>query len=103
MSDEQQDLDESVSTLDLPTKTVNGLMDRGITTIRELLARRPEELLEIDNIGSLLLEGIFTALARRGLYREGKHPLAWRDPLKVAKRKDRIVEKYLGIRPRKEL
>ena len=96
------DLDESVSTLDIPTKTINSLMDNGITTIRELLARRQDELLAIDNIGVLLLEGIFTALASRGLHRASRRPLAYRDPDKMAERRGKTVERYLGIRPRKE-
>lgn len=55
-------LAESISVLDLNIRVTNSLEAAGILTIRDLLMRRPEELLSIDHFGEKTLIDVYAAL-----------------------------------------
>lgn len=62
-------LDLSVAEIDLPVRTVNGLEEQRIFTVRDLLACTPERLLSIPGFGEKTLRSIYRALAKIGFHR----------------------------------
>ena len=73
MADERLDL--SLSEIDLIVRTVNCLEEQGIFTVRDLLNRTPQQLLEIPNIGVKTLETVYAALEKIGYYRCSRQPV----------------------------
>jgi DNA-directed RNA polymerase subunit alpha len=68
-------LDLSLSEIDLIVRTVNCLEEQGIFTVRDLLNRTPQQLLEISNFGVKTLETVYEALEKIGFYRASKPPV----------------------------
>lgn len=73
-------LEMPTAEIGLSVRTTNCLEERGIFSVRELLAKRPEELLAISNFGEKTLEEVYKALEGIGLCRnslaeEGEPPL----------------------------
>ncbi|HOM19181.1 MAG TPA: DNA-directed RNA polymerase subunit alpha C-terminal domain-containing protein, partial [Thermoguttaceae bacterium] len=70
---QQQDLEEkldmSIAEIGLSVRTTNCLEEHGILTVRELLYRRPKDLLAIANFGEKTLEEVYKALEGIGFYR----------------------------------
>jgi DNA-directed RNA polymerase subunit alpha len=66
-------LDLSLAEIELPVRTVNCLEEEGIFTVRDLLRRTPQQLLNINNFGKKTLEVIYEALEEIGFYRT-THP-----------------------------
>ena len=62
-------LELSVAELDLPVRTVNGLEEQRILTVRDLLACTAERLLQISGFGEKTLRSIYRALAKIGFHR----------------------------------
>ena len=69
ISEDDPRLDLSVAELDLPVRTVNGLEEQRILTVRDLLACTPERLLQISGFGEKTLRSIYGALAKIGFHR----------------------------------
>ena len=67
-------LDLSLAEIDLAVRTVNGLEEEGMFTVRDLLNCQPERLLAIPNFAEKTLETVFAALEKIGFYRESKQP-----------------------------
>ncbi len=64
-------LDLSTAEIGLQVRTTNCLEEKGIFTVRDLLASRPEVLLTISNFGEKTLEEVYQALEKLGYYRKG--------------------------------
>jgi DNA-directed RNA polymerase subunit alpha len=60
-------LNMSLAELDLSVRATNCLETEGITTVRELVLRSPEELLEVRNFGETTLREVKSKLEERGL------------------------------------
>jgi carbon monoxide dehydrogenase subunit G len=56
-----------IEELNLPLRAYNSLRREGVHTVGDLVARTPEQLLDIDNIGPASVEEIRQRLADRGL------------------------------------
>ncbi|GAB4135736.1 DNA-directed RNA polymerase subunit alpha C-terminal domain-containing protein [Thermopirellula anaerolimosa] len=65
-------LELSVAEIGLPVRTTNCLEDRGIFTVAQLVASRPEDLLKIANFGEKTLEEVYLALERLGFFRRSR-------------------------------
>ncbi len=65
-------LDLSLAEIGLSVRTTNCLEERGIFTVRDLLQRRPEDLLSINNFGEKTLEEVYRALESVGFYRRSR-------------------------------
>jgi carbon monoxide dehydrogenase subunit G len=61
------DLAVSIEELNLPLRVYNGLRREGVHTVSDLVAKTPQQLLAIDNIGRASVEDIRQRLAGRGL------------------------------------
>ena len=74
----RQDLEEklemSIAEIGLSVRTTNCLEDHGILTVRDLLQRRPKDLLAIPNFGEKTLEEVYKALEGIGFYRPHVQP-----------------------------
>ena len=57
----------SLAELDLSVRATNCLETEGIATVRELVLRSPEELLEVRNFGETTLREVKSKLEERGL------------------------------------
>jgi DNA-directed RNA polymerase subunit alpha len=57
----------SLAELELSVRATNCLESEGITTVRDLVLRTDEELLEVRNFGETTLREVKTKLAERGL------------------------------------
>jgi DNA-directed RNA polymerase subunit alpha len=78
-------LDLSLSEIDLIVRTVNGLEEKGIFTVRDLLNRTPQQLLEIPNFGEKTVETIYKALEKIGFHRSSQQPMKEADKPPAAK------------------
>src|SRR5262245_5791238 len=63
----ERKLNLSLAELDLSVRATNCLETEGITTVRELVLRTPEELLEVRNFGDTTLREVKAKLEERGL------------------------------------
>src|SRR6185295_18527841 len=63
----EQKLNMSLAELDLSVRATNCLESEGITTVRELVMRGDEELLEVRNFGETTLKEVKNKLDERGL------------------------------------
>lgn len=63
----QDDLAQPIEELALPVRAYNSLRKEGVHTVADLVAKTPQELLAIDNIGPASVEDIRQRLADRGL------------------------------------
>jgi DNA-directed RNA polymerase subunit alpha len=62
-------LDMSTAEIGLTVRTTNCLEERGVFTVRDLLGRKPEDLLSIANFGEKTLEEVYKALSKIGFMR----------------------------------
>lgn len=72
--DLQRKLDMSLAELDLSVRATNCLESEGITTVRDLVARNDDELLEVRNFGETTLKEVKAKLQERGLHLGMKLP-----------------------------
>jgi DNA-directed RNA polymerase subunit alpha len=70
----ERKLNMSLAELDLSVRATNCLESEGITTVRELVMRGDEELLEVRNFGETTLREVKNKLAERGLHLGMKLP-----------------------------
>ena len=70
----QRKLDMSLAELDLSVRATNCLESEGITTVRDLVTRNDDELLEVRNFGETTLKEVKAKLAERGLHLGMKLP-----------------------------
>ena len=68
----------SLAELELSVRATNCLESEGITTVRDLVIRPDEELLEVRNFGETTLKEVKAKLQERGLYLGMKIPAALR-------------------------
>ena len=65
--DLERKLNMSLAELELSVRATNCLETEGITTVRELILRSPDELLEVRNFGETTLREVQAKLQERGL------------------------------------
>jgi DNA-directed RNA polymerase subunit alpha len=70
----ERKLNMSLAELELSVRATNCLESEGITTVRDLVIRTDEELLEVRNFGETTLKEVKGKLAERGLYLGMKLP-----------------------------
>jgi DNA-directed RNA polymerase subunit alpha len=63
----ERKLNMSLAELELSVRATNCLESEGITTVRDLVIRNDQELLEVRNFGETTLKEVRTKLAERGL------------------------------------
>jgi DNA-directed RNA polymerase subunit alpha len=68
----QQKLEMSTAEIGLSVRTTNCLEETGIFTVKDLLHKRPDDLLSISNFGVKTLDEVYRALDRIGFRRPGK-------------------------------
>jgi len=66
-ADLERKLNMSLAELELSVRATNCLETEGITTVRELVLRSPDELLEVRNFGETTLREVDAKLKERGL------------------------------------
>ena len=66
-ADLERKLNMSLAELELSVRATNCLESEGITTVRDLVIRNDEELLEVRNFGDTTLKEVKSKLAERGL------------------------------------
>jgi DNA-directed RNA polymerase subunit alpha len=71
-------LNLSLAELELSVRATNCLESEGITTVRDLVIRNDEELLEVRNFGETTLKEVKQKLQERGLHLGMKLPAARR-------------------------
>jgi DNA-directed RNA polymerase subunit alpha len=74
----ERKLNLSLAELELSVRATNCLESEGITTVRDLVIRNDEELLEVRNFGETTLKEVKTKLSERGLNLGMKLPSALR-------------------------
>jgi len=74
----QRKLDMSLAELELSVRATNCLESEGITTVRDLVIRTDEELLEVRNFGETTLKEVKSKLQERGLHLGMKLPASVR-------------------------
>jgi len=74
--DLERKLNMSLAELELSVRATNCLESEGITTVRDLVIRNDEELLEVRNFGETTLKEVKIKLAERGLALGMKLPTA---------------------------
>ena len=67
-------LDLSTAEIGLAVRTTNCLEEKGIFTVRQLLASTRDDLLSISNFGEKTLEEVYLALEKIGFNRPGRRP-----------------------------
>jgi DNA-directed RNA polymerase subunit alpha len=72
----ERKLNMSLAELELSVRATNCLESEGITTVRDLVIRNDEELLEVRNFGETTLKEVKQKLAERGLMLGMKLPTA---------------------------
>jgi DNA-directed RNA polymerase subunit alpha len=63
----ERKLNMSLAELELSVRATNCLESEGITTVRDLVMRTPDELLEVRNFGETTLREVQAKLAEHGL------------------------------------
>jgi DNA-directed RNA polymerase subunit alpha len=66
-SELERKLNMSLAELELSVRATNCLESEGITTVRDLVSRNDEELLEVRNFGETTLREVKQKLSERGL------------------------------------
>jgi DNA-directed RNA polymerase subunit alpha len=74
----ERKLNMSLAELELSVRATNCLESEGITTVRDLVIRSDEELLEVRNFGETTLREVKNKLAERNLYLGMKLPASVR-------------------------
>jgi DNA-directed RNA polymerase subunit alpha len=74
----ERKLNLSLAELELSVRATNCLESEGITTVRDLVIRNDEELLEVRNFGETTLKEVKQKLTERGLHLGMKMPAARR-------------------------
>lgn len=74
----ERKLNMSLAELELSVRATNCLESEGITTVRDLVIRTDEELLEVRNFGETTLKEVKSKLAERGLHLGLKLPSSLR-------------------------
>src|SRR6202035_2470590 len=74
----ERKLNLSLAELELSVRATNCLESEGITTVRDLVIRSDEELLEVRNFGETTLKEVKAKLTERGLNLGMKLPSAQR-------------------------
>jgi DNA-directed RNA polymerase subunit alpha len=74
----ERKLNMSLAELELSVRATNCLESEGITTVRDLVSRTDEELLEVRNFGETTLREVKSKLQERGLSLGMKMPSAMR-------------------------
>ena len=74
--DLERKLNMSLAELELSVRATNCLESEGITTVRDLVIRNDEELLEVRNFGETTLKEVKIKLSERGLALGMKLPAA---------------------------
>jgi DNA-directed RNA polymerase subunit alpha len=74
----ERKLNMSLAELELSVRATNCLESEGITTVRDLVIRDDEELLEVRNFGETTLKEVKSKLAERGLHLGMKLPSTMR-------------------------
>src|SRR6266849_9205895 len=74
----ERKLNMSLAELELSVRATNCLESEGITSVRDLVIRTDEELLEVRNFGETTLKEVKAKLQERGLYLGMKLPAAVR-------------------------
>ena len=74
----ERKLNMSLAELELSVRATNCLESEGITTVRDLVIRTDEELLEVRNFGETTLKEVKQKLAERGLHLGMKLPASLR-------------------------
>src|SRR5207248_7996985 len=72
--DLERKLNMSLAELELSVRATNCLESEGITTVRDLVIRTDDELLEVRNFGETTLREVKAKLAERGLHLGMKLP-----------------------------
>jgi DNA-directed RNA polymerase subunit alpha len=76
--DLERKLNMSLAELELSVRATNCLESEGITTVRDLVNRSEDELLEVRNFGETTLKEVRQKLTERGLTLGMKMPAARR-------------------------
>ena len=63
----ERKLNMSLAELELSVRATNCLESEGITTVRDLVSRTEDQLLEVRNFGETTLKEVKQKLAERGL------------------------------------
>jgi DNA-directed RNA polymerase subunit alpha len=74
----ERKLNMSLAELELSVRATNCLESEGITTVRDLVSRSDEELLEVRNFGETTLKEVKAKLEERGLQLGMKIPATLR-------------------------
>jgi DNA-directed RNA polymerase subunit alpha len=74
----ERKLNMSLAELELSVRATNCLESEGITTVRDLVIRTDEELLEVRNFGETTLREVKGKLVERGLHLGMKLPASLR-------------------------
>jgi DNA-directed RNA polymerase subunit alpha len=74
----ERKLNMSLAELELSVRATNCLESEGITTVRDLVIRNDDELLEVRNFGETTLKEVKTKLQERGLHLGMKLPTSMR-------------------------
>jgi DNA-directed RNA polymerase subunit alpha len=74
----ERKLNMSLAELELSVRATNCLESEGITTVRDLVIRTDEELLEVRNFGETTLKEVKAKLSERGLHLGMKLPTSLR-------------------------
>lgn len=74
----ERKLNMSLAELELSVRATNCLESEGITTVRDLVSRNDEELLEVRNFGETTLKEVKIKLEERGMYLGMKLPASLR-------------------------
>ena len=74
----ERKLNMSLAELELSVRATNCLESEGITTVRDLVMRNDEELLEVRNFGETTLKEVKAKLQERGLHLGMKLPASMR-------------------------
>ena len=77
-ADLERKLNMSLAELELSVRATNCLESEGITTVRDLVIRTDEELLEVRNFGETTLKEVKAKLQERGLHLGMKLPTSLR-------------------------